>query len=282
MSDLAELIRKAMEHRLADVRTAMPVRVKSYDVDAQTVDVIPLVREITETDGDDIEEALPVIPSVPVAFPRAGGFFITFPIVPGDTGQVVICDRSIDQWRTRGSDSFTPDHGYAVHPLDKRRHGLSGAVFYPGLSDTQNPLSDAHASNLVLGKDGGSSIHIKPSGEVALGEESPTEKMLLGTIFRSAQATMDGALQTQFSGENTAWAAIAAPLATALTGELNPVGPGPFLVLYPQTGALIVAMASAMATVAASSGAKDTAVANFEVAAAANQDFQSNKVKTAR
>ena len=169
MSDLAELLRKAMEHRLADVRTSMPARVSVYNLATQTVDVEPLVREITETDSDDIEEALPVISSVPVSWPRGGGFFITFPLVPGDTGQIVICDRSIDQWRTKGSNINTPGFGFAVDPLDKRKHGLAGAVFYPGLSDSLSPLLDAHALDLVLGKDGGSSIHIKPTGEIHIG-----------------------------------------------------------------------------------------------------------------
>lgn len=217
MSDLAELIRKAMEHRLADVRTAMPARVQSYDVTTQTVDVSPLVREITETAGDDIEEALPVIPSVPVAFPRAGGFFVTFPIVPGDTGQIVICDRSIDQWRTRGSQSFTPEYGYAVHPLDKRRHGLAGAVFYPGLSDALNPLLDAHATDMVLGKDGGVSIHIKPTNEIHIGK-GPTDFValaaLVATELTALKAAISGAAVAAGDGGATFKANILAALAT--------------------------------------------------------------------
>lgn len=186
MSELAEMLRKVMDHRLAEVRTAMPVRVESYDVVTQTVDVVPLVREITETtvdDNDDIEEALPVIPSVPVAFPRAGGFFVTFPIVTGDTGQIVICDRSIDQWRARGGAVPTvvgdgPEVSYSVHPLDKRQHHASAAVFYPGLADSLSPLLDAHATDMVLGQDGGSSIHIKPTGEIHIGD-SPTKFVAL-------------------------------------------------------------------------------------------------------
>lgn len=217
MSDLAEVLRKVMEHRLADVRTAMPVRVESYDLTTQTVDVVPLVREITETEGDDIEEALPVIPSVPVAFPRAGGFFITFPIVPGDTGQIVICDRSIDQWRTRGSDSFTSDYGYAVHPLDKRLHGLSGAAFYPGLSDSLSPILDAHATDMVLGRDGGSSIHLKPNGEIHAGL-APSDFVALAALV----LTELGKIETAFNAHTHT--------TTAVTGGGGPpgvIGAGP-------------------------------------------------------
>jgi hypothetical protein len=181
MSDEAELIRRGMDTKLADVRTAMAVRVQTYDFATRTVDVTPLVLEVTETDDGDITEALPVIPSVPVAFPRAGGFFITFPIVPGDTGQIVICDRSIDQWRTRGSQSYTPSYGYAVDPLDKRQHHASAAVFYPGLSDSLNPILDAHPTDMVIGKDGGSSIHITPLGEVKLGF-APTDFVALAAL----------------------------------------------------------------------------------------------------
>jgi hypothetical protein len=219
MSDLAELLRKAMEHRLADVRTAMPVRVKAYDVTAQTVDVEPLVREITETegDGDDIIEALAVIRSVPVAFPRAAGFFVTFPIVPGDTGQIIICDRSIDQWRTMGSESYTPEYGYAVNPLDRRQHHQSAAVFYPGLSDSLSPLLDAHATDMVIGQDSGSSIHIKPGGEIHIGS-APTDFVALAAKVLTELGKIETAFNTHTHGPGTFSVAAAPGPVTGISG----------------------------------------------------------------
>ena len=157
---LSELLRKVSEYRNSDVRTALPVEVTAYASVAQTVNVKPLIKNLVEaTDGIAIE-SLPIINTVPVAFPRSGGYFITFPIAVGDTGQIVICDRSIDQWHKQGKE---------VEPLDRRIHHFNGAVFYPGLSPSTNPIVDAHATDMVMGKDGDIQIQIRDGQiEVAL------------------------------------------------------------------------------------------------------------------
>jgi hypothetical protein len=157
--ELAAFMRQVMENRMADVRVAMPGRVESYDVTTQTANIQPLIKEITETEGEDITETLPQIPSVPVLFPRSNGFFVTFPIAAGDTGLLVVCDRNIDQWISTG---------LLKDPQDKRKHHISGAVFYPGLYHSKNPLLDAHATDMVIGKDSGIQFHIKASGAVEL------------------------------------------------------------------------------------------------------------------
>ncbi len=168
---LGELIRLAMDARLAQVRVAIPARVESYDVAAQTVDVKPLIKDkLALEDGDELVESIPVIPAVPVAFMRGGGFFVSFPIAKGDTGRVVVCDRSLDQWRKKGGE---------VDPIDVRMHSWAGAVFEPDLADSQHALGDAHGANLVIGMDGGVAIHLTPGGEVHLGEENPTEAVAL-------------------------------------------------------------------------------------------------------
>lgn len=162
MSELAELIRKAMDARLAEVRVAIPVRIERYDLATQTVDVQPLVKDHQVLDDGHLVESLPQLKSVPVAFPRGGGFFISLPLAKGDTGRVVVCDRSIDQWRKLGGE---------VDPLDIRMHAFSGAVFEPDLADSKHALKDAHAQNMVFGKDdGGAQIHLLPSGEVHVGK----------------------------------------------------------------------------------------------------------------
>jgi len=163
---LAELIRRALDVRLAQVRVAIPARVESYDASAQTVDVKPLIKDKLLTEDGAVVESLPVLTSVPVAFPRGGGFFISLPIAAGDTGRVVVCDRSIDQWMKKGGE---------VDPLDMRMHSWGGAVFEPDLASTDDALADAHAQNLVIGFDGGVAIHLTPGGQVHVGKENPTK-----------------------------------------------------------------------------------------------------------
>ena len=97
--DLAEVLRAAVFQGLADTHTAMPGRVEKYDSQRQKADVKPLLkRTVVNLDGTELSEELPVIPDVPVVFPRAGGFFISLPIKKGDFVLLVFCERSIDNY----------------------------------------------------------------------------------------------------------------------------------------------------------------------------------------
>lgn len=130
----------------------MPGRVESYDVALQVADVKPqLLRVARDEDGERVPEDLPVIPSVPVIFPGGGGHFITFPIATGDFGMLLFGEYAIDRWRVAGE---------AVDPGDERRHGLSGAVFLPGLRTRAGTNADADGTNLALGKEGGFVLHV--------------------------------------------------------------------------------------------------------------------------
>ena len=72
-----DVIRGWIEHHLADVHTAMPARVQSYDAATQTATLVPLVRHaVMLGDGSVEREELPVLPAVPVLWPRFGGHFI--------------------------------------------------------------------------------------------------------------------------------------------------------------------------------------------------------------
>jgi hypothetical protein len=164
---LSELIRKAMEARLADVRVALPGRIENYDVEAQTADVKPLIKQVTDAEDGKIVESLPVIPAVPVCQPRSGGFCVSLPIAKGDTGLLIVCDRSIDQWHKLGGE---------VDPRDMRMHSLNGAVFYPGLTDSTRPLASASAEDLVIGDDDGDALlTLKDDGSILIGRGAAAE-----------------------------------------------------------------------------------------------------------
>jgi hypothetical protein len=162
---------------MLDVHTSIPGRVEKYDVDAKTVDVKPMLRRVLRrADGSRVAEALPVIPSVPVRFPSAGGFYITFPIKAGDTGLIDLSETAIDRWRATGED---------VDPADERRHGLSGATFEPGLRTIANPIADASATDMRLGKDGAHRIDIRDDGTIAVGAPNSTEHIALGDVIKT-------------------------------------------------------------------------------------------------
>jgi hypothetical protein len=192
MATHTEVLLAVLDSRLAHVHTAMPGKVESYDAATQTVSVKPQLKTAyPDGEGDYTHKDLPVIPNVPVAFPRAGGFFVSFPIQKGDFVLLVFSERSIQAWR---------DKGTAVEPGDLGLHPLDGAVAIPGVFPEADALDDAHASNMRLGKDGtaGAQIEITES-EVRLGQggDDPvvTKKdlqMLYAAINGAAPVANDG------------------------------------------------------------------------------------------
>ena len=96
---LSQLLKHAIEGRLLDMHTAMVAKVESYDASKQLVNVSPVLKRSIETiDGEWISEQLPVLCDVPLVFPRPGGFFISFPIQPGDFVQLIFNETDIEAW----------------------------------------------------------------------------------------------------------------------------------------------------------------------------------------
>ena len=154
----ASVIRSAIDARLVDVHTSIPGRIEAYDPATQTADVRPQFKRVMRrADGTRVAEDLPVIPCVPVQWPRGGGFAMTMPLRPGDFGTIILNEYSIDRWRSQGQQ---------VDPADERRHGLSGAIFVPGVFPSSAALVDASnfdeepAEGARLGKDGGYFIEV--------------------------------------------------------------------------------------------------------------------------
>ncbi len=137
----SEVIARAIESRLGDLYTAMPGRVESYDRATQTASVTPQVRRTLPTTDEDIyiNEDLPVIPNVPVLFPRGGGFSITFDLVKGDYVQLVFQMFSTAQWRQTGEVS---------DPEDVRLHSPGSAFAIPGIAPNAGALA---GSKIVAG-----------------------------------------------------------------------------------------------------------------------------------
>ena len=179
MSDalsFARILSDAVNSRLAEVHTAMPGRVESYDKATQRADIKPLLKRAQrDVDGNEMTvESLPVIAGVPVMFPRAGDYFISLPLAKGNTGLLIFSERNIDQWIAKGGE---------VDPRDLRLFPLDGAAFYPGLWADGAKLSDADGSNIVVGKTGGTQIHIA-DGTISLGEKSPSDAIALASLVK--------------------------------------------------------------------------------------------------
>lgn len=117
---LAQVIKDAIEGRVAEIHTCMPAIIEKYDADTQTASVSPCLKRVY-TSGKIVD--LPVITNVPVIFPRGGGAVITLDLQKGDIVTLIFAERSIDLWLTSGG---------KVDPKDFRKHALSDAYALPG------------------------------------------------------------------------------------------------------------------------------------------------------
>lgn len=114
---LSQLLQHAIETRLLNVHTALVARVERYDAEQQLIDAQPVLRRrLNGEDGSIALEEFPLVPDVPVLFPRAGSYFISFPIQKGDFVQLLFNEESIDSWWAETQ---------AIHGT---RHSLEGAV----------------------------------------------------------------------------------------------------------------------------------------------------------
>lgn len=130
--DLSDVIRELVESRLAEVHTAMPGRVVSFDAAALTVDVQPLAKQAyTDEEGNRVPAALPIIPGVPVWFPGGAATQITWTITAGDRCWLIFAESSLDASKAR------PD---VADPGDDRRHHLADAWAFVGGTSTAGDL----------------------------------------------------------------------------------------------------------------------------------------------
>lgn len=154
-------IEQIVDAKLVELHTCLPAKVERYDAEKQQADVTPVLKRVY-LDEDDAEQEVdyPVITNVPVAFPRGGGFSLSWPLAKGDPVWLVFAERSLDGYLE--TDGATP-----LDPKDARRHNISDAVCYPGGGTFTNASDIAHAEDLVVGIEGGAlELHIKPDGEV--------------------------------------------------------------------------------------------------------------------
>lgn len=218
--NLAQALRRVLELRLAELHTAMPAEIVTYDPATQTADVRPLLRQrgVDEL-GAVVQRELPLFVSVPVVFPGGGGFRMTLPLKPGDGVLVVFSESSLERWQTSGR----------AADVELRRHHFADAIAIPGLHANTAPWLGASSSALSIGSDAGPGVMLG-ADFVHLGarEGQPaTEAVVLGSSYRTtedAAADTIGAAATAAAGAMTAAAAslgVAVPLlAVPIVGGL--------------------------------------------------------------
>lgn len=121
-----------MDDLSAQIRCAFPAIVTKVDLAAQTVEVkIAIQGAIVDETGKTSYVQYPILPDVPIVWPRAGGLAITLPVAVGDECLVVFADRCIDAWWQSGG---------VQRPMDARIHDLSDAFAIFGITSQPRRL----------------------------------------------------------------------------------------------------------------------------------------------
>jgi hypothetical protein len=174
---------------LFDVHTALIARVENYSAKKQLVDVSPvLARQYKNREGALVLEHMPMICDVPVLFPRGGGYFISFPIQPGDFVQLIFNETELDGWLDESEPTI----------IHNQRFTLQGAVAIPGIFPTSKALVDAHETNFAMGREQGLQIHIDDE-KIRLGSDDARDALAIANIVKTELELLRTAV-TSFTG----------------------------------------------------------------------------------
>lgn len=187
LNDVEQAQRLLLDDRQASMWTAMPGIVQSVDFDAMTCEVQPSIQgQIQDETGTIQNVNYPLLVDVPIVFPSAGGFLITFPIATGDEVLVIFASRAIDSWWQSG--------GTANRPVEARMHDLSDGFAIPGpRSQVKLPSGAINTTNLQIRNDAGTAvIELTAAGKVTItaSEVDITGNLkVTGTIMATGEIT---------------------------------------------------------------------------------------------
>lgn len=154
IGDTEESLKSMTENYINNMRVAIPAIIVQFDSQKQTASVQPAIKDTLQ--GKFV--ALPELSDVPVQFPRAGGYSLTFPVKAGDECLLVFSDMCIDGWWQSGG---------VQNQAEKRRHDLSDACAILGITSVPKALKNVSMEGVRLQNDSGTDyIQISEQGIV--------------------------------------------------------------------------------------------------------------------
>lgn len=181
LNSIFDAIGASVEASRADIWTALPGIVQSFNPDAVTAIVQPAITGVvTQPDGTNQAVKLPLLLDCPVVFPRGGGCTLTFPVQPGDECLVVFASRCIDAWWQSG--------GVQV-PMEMRMHDLSdGFVLVGPMSQVRKINNISTSETQIRSDDGQAYMAVNPSShDITLSTTGNISMQATGDITMQAQ-----------------------------------------------------------------------------------------------
>ena len=214
-----ETLLAAVKGERADIWTAIPAIVQSFNPVAMTCAVQPTIRfrvlppaslsyntptMTVAPSGQFIWDQMPLLTDCPVQFPGGGGVTLTFPINPGDEVLVILASRCIDAWWA---------YGGIQNQNAMRMHDLSDGFIIPQVRSQPRKFTVSTTSAQLRNDAGTAYIQLNAtSGEV---------DVVAPTITATAAGTITATAGTS--------ATVTAPIVTingnlAVTGTISAGG----------------------------------------------------------
>ena len=209
--DLESVIRAWLDRHELELRGPLPGRVESYDAATQTANVMPMLRLPLPPPTHDEPVAYedpPVVPCVPVLWPRVGTWFLSLPLQPGDYVLLVPCEGDWSEVWANGT-------GEPSSPPDIRRHHLAHCVALPGFFPRRHALTQAGAAGsggspslptgLVLGSDdaSGPRVQLRANGNAAIATGGTSGAQVTIKPDRVVEISQNGSVVARIDADGT-------------------------------------------------------------------------------
>lgn len=160
LKDHEEALRAMLDGREAQLHTAFPGIVVSFNAGAITAVVQPAIKyQARDPLGNWNSVTLPLLFDCPVHFPSGGGFTLTFPLAAGDEVFVCFAERCIDGWWQSGGIQAQPQF---------RMHDLSDGFCFPKVWSKPNAIASVSTANAQLRSDDGQTLVDVGPGKIQL------------------------------------------------------------------------------------------------------------------
>ncbi len=220
LNDSEEAMRLVLDGRQSTLWTAMPGIVTAVNLAKMTLSVQPAIQgTVFNEDGTSTAVNLPLLLDVPICFPNAGGFVLTFPIAVNDEVLVVFASRCIDAWWQTGG---------IQRPMEARLHDLSDGFAIPGPRSQPNVVGSISSTDVELRNAAGTVyLSITSSGKIGITNATTDLKTVLTdleTLLNNFMTTLSGFAGGGSPVTQTMLQAPAATAVTALGNVLTKIG----------------------------------------------------------
>jgi phage baseplate assembly protein gpV len=103
VNSFEESLRLALKGQSLMTWNCLPAIIQSFDAEKCTCTAqVAIQAYVRQQNGNQQYVNMPLLVDVPVVFPNAGNFVLTFPVTSGDECLVLFADRCIDNWWNEG------------------------------------------------------------------------------------------------------------------------------------------------------------------------------------